>query len=207
MVQEVMRDDSAYLVTNHLDNQSPLWAAPIGQDGIAVIVHPDNAISSLTSAQLRDIYQGWTSNWSDLGGRRATSSSSAAKRVPARAAEFESLVMGSRRTTSNRADRARRAPRWCRASPASRTASATSRMSYRQRHGARPDRSTTPRPRWKTSTPIFTRCARFSTSPGSTNPAPATALKRTSAPSLAGCKAPKVRPSIARGYAPLLGAQ
>src|SRR5664279_3987063 len=38
MVQEVLRDDSAYLVTNHLDDQSPLWAAPIGQDGIVVIV-------------------------------------------------------------------------------------------------------------------------------------------------------------------------
>jgi len=101
MVQEVMRDDSAYLVTNHLDAQSSLWAAPMGQDGIAVIVHPDNDISALTSAQLRDIYQGWTSNWGDLGGKQGDIVVISREDGSGTRAEFESLVMGSRSTTSN----------------------------------------------------------------------------------------------------------
>lgn len=101
MVQEVMRDDSAYLVTNHLDNQSPLWAAPIGQDGIAVIVHPDSDITALTTTQLRDIYQGWTSNWSDLGGRKSDIIVISREEGSGTRAEFESLIMGNRHTTSN----------------------------------------------------------------------------------------------------------
>jgi len=101
MVQEVMRDDTAYLVTNHLDAQSPLWAAPIGQDGIAVIVHPDNDISAMTTAQLRDIYQGWTNHWSDLGGKLGETVVVSREQGSGTRAEFESLIMGSRRTTSN----------------------------------------------------------------------------------------------------------
>ena len=100
MVHEVMRDDSAYLVTNPLDNQSPLWAAPIGQDGIAVIVHPDNDISALTTAQLRDIYQGWTNNWGDLGGRQGDIVVISREDGSGTRAEFESLIMGNRHTTS-----------------------------------------------------------------------------------------------------------
>jgi phosphate transport system substrate-binding protein len=101
MVQEVMRDDSAYLVTNHLAPQNSLWAAPIGQDGIAVIVHPDNDLSALTTTQLRDIYQGWTNRWSDLGGKLGDIVVISREAGSGTRAEFESLVMGSRRTTSN----------------------------------------------------------------------------------------------------------
>lgn len=101
MVQEVMRDDSAYLVTNHLDAQSSLWAAPIGQDGIAVIVRPDSDIKALSSAQLRDIYQGWTSNWGDLGGKQGDIIVISREDGSGTRAEFESLIMGDRRTTSN----------------------------------------------------------------------------------------------------------
>jgi phosphate transport system substrate-binding protein len=36
-------------------------------DGIAVIVHPSNKISSLTRQQIKDIYTGKVSDWSELG--------------------------------------------------------------------------------------------------------------------------------------------
>ncbi len=100
MAQEVMRDDSAYLITNHLDDKSALWAAPIGQDGIAVIVHPDNDVSALTAAQVRDIYQGWTHNWRELGGRDGEILVISREDGGGTRAEFENLVMGSRRTTT-----------------------------------------------------------------------------------------------------------
>ncbi len=37
-------------------------------DGIAVVVHPDNPVSTLTLSQIRGIYNGSISNWEDVGG-------------------------------------------------------------------------------------------------------------------------------------------
>ena len=99
VVQEVMRDESAYLISNHLDQNSPLWAAPLGQDGIAVIVHPDNAVTDLTTAQLRQVYQGWIDQWGDVGGRGGEIIVVSREGGSGTRAEFESLIMGARRTT------------------------------------------------------------------------------------------------------------
>ncbi|MGC9325276.1 MAG: PstS family phosphate ABC transporter substrate-binding protein [Desulfomonilia bacterium] len=40
----------------------------VAMDGIAVIVHPSNKISTLTKDQIKAIYTGALSNWSELGG-------------------------------------------------------------------------------------------------------------------------------------------
>ncbi len=40
----------------------------IGEDGIAIIVNPTNPVNSLTTDQLRDIYQGKITNWKQVGG-------------------------------------------------------------------------------------------------------------------------------------------
>ena len=40
----------------------------IAMDGICVIVHPSNTVSALTRSQIKDIYTGKISNWSQLGG-------------------------------------------------------------------------------------------------------------------------------------------
>lgn len=45
-----------------------LTDTPIAYDAIAVIVNEDNPVSALTSAQLKDIYQGRITNWSEVGG-------------------------------------------------------------------------------------------------------------------------------------------
>lgn len=37
-------------------------------DGLAVIVHPENAVRQLSMDQLRDIYAGAITNWSEVGG-------------------------------------------------------------------------------------------------------------------------------------------
>lgn len=39
-----------------------------GQDGIAIVVHVDNPIQSLTMGQIKDIYTGVITNWSEVGG-------------------------------------------------------------------------------------------------------------------------------------------
>ena len=41
---------------------------PIGLDGIALIVHRDNPVETLTLTQIRDIFRGRTLDWEDVGG-------------------------------------------------------------------------------------------------------------------------------------------
>jgi phosphate transport system substrate-binding protein len=43
----------------------------IANDGIAVVVHPSNPVTKLTREQIKAIYTGKISNWSELGGRNA----------------------------------------------------------------------------------------------------------------------------------------
>lgn len=40
----------------------------VAQDGIAVVVHPDNAVSDLTLEQVRGVFSGTIRNWSEVGG-------------------------------------------------------------------------------------------------------------------------------------------
>ncbi len=94
----VQNDRTAYFITNHLPTD-PLWAAPIGQDGIAVITHPSNPVRRLTSDQLRDSFRGRFANWQQIGGDSRelvvfTRENNAGTRL-----EFEALLMGSRPTT------------------------------------------------------------------------------------------------------------
>ena len=102
MIERVERGDAPYFFSNHLpvDAESRgLWAAPVGQDGIAVIVHPDNPIHELTSEQLRDVFQGRIANWNALGGADAEITVFSREDGAGTRAEFESLIMGERRTT------------------------------------------------------------------------------------------------------------
>jgi phosphate transport system substrate-binding protein len=45
-----------------------LRAVPVGRDAIAMIVHPQNPISSLTILELRALYRGEVLDWTALGG-------------------------------------------------------------------------------------------------------------------------------------------
>lgn len=98
IVAQIDDDPDAYFVSNHLPTESPLLGYPIGQDGIAVIVHPDNDITGLTTSQIRDIYQGRVTDWNALGGRGEITVFSREDGSGTRA-EFERLVMGERQTT------------------------------------------------------------------------------------------------------------
>jgi phosphate transport system substrate-binding protein len=42
----------------------------VAMDGIAVIVHPSNPVDGLTKEQVKDIYTGKISNWSEVGGKK-----------------------------------------------------------------------------------------------------------------------------------------
>lgn len=51
--------------------EGDLRGVPVARDGVAVIVHRDNPVQSLSERQLLDIYSGKVANWRQLGGRDA----------------------------------------------------------------------------------------------------------------------------------------
>ena len=102
-VDELNEDDNAYLLTNHLPTESPLLGFPIGQDGVAVIVHPENDVLRLTTQEIRDIYQGRITNWLELGGEDRPILVVSREGGSGTRAEFDRLVMGDRRTTQTAA--------------------------------------------------------------------------------------------------------
>ncbi len=53
------------------DEESDLRSYSIARDGIAIIVHKNNPITKLESEQIKSIYRGRLSNWSQVGGRDA----------------------------------------------------------------------------------------------------------------------------------------
>jgi phosphate transport system substrate-binding protein len=101
MLNSLLAGETPYFLTNHLPADSPLWAAPLGQDGIAVIAHPGIEIETLTIDQLRGIFEGRFGRWGEV-----SSASDEVIVVISREdgsgtrAEFERLVMGRRLTTA-----------------------------------------------------------------------------------------------------------
>lgn len=98
MVETVEEEDDAYLLTTHLPTESPLLGFPVGQDGVAIIVHPENDVLNLTTQEIRDIYQGRITNWFELGGEDRPITVISREDGSGTRAEFDRLVMGDRRT-------------------------------------------------------------------------------------------------------------
>ncbi len=103
VVDRVGALEQVYFVTSHLPpiEEVPLWAAPIGQDGIAIITHPDNPVSDLSLPQLRAVYQGKITNWRELGGADHEIIVISREAGSGTRAEFERLVMGTRDITQS----------------------------------------------------------------------------------------------------------
>lgn len=75
------------------EDELSLWHVEIARDGLAVIVNPKNNVTDLTLQQVRDIYNGTISNWSQLGGKDAKIHIIAREEGSGTRSAFESLVM------------------------------------------------------------------------------------------------------------------
>ena len=53
------------------EKEKGLTGTVLAYDGIAIIVHPENAVSDLTLEQIAGIYTGEITNWKDVGGNDA----------------------------------------------------------------------------------------------------------------------------------------
>jgi len=100
-VAALRRGEAHLVVSTHLDaaDAASLWAAPIADDAIALITHLSNPITSLTAAQLRQVYQGQVTDWRALGGEALPLRVISREDGAGIRAEFEQAVMGTRRTT------------------------------------------------------------------------------------------------------------
>ena len=66
----------------------------IAMDGIAIVINPMTEVSALTKDQVRDIFAGKITNWSEVGGADATIAVIAREEGSGTRAAFEELVMG-----------------------------------------------------------------------------------------------------------------
>ncbi len=60
--------EHGYALITSIPASGDFWAAPIGQDAIAIVVHPNLVIPALSATDLRRIFMGTANNWSDFGG-------------------------------------------------------------------------------------------------------------------------------------------
>ncbi len=74
-------------------------ATVVARDGIALIVHPSNAVRGLTLAQVHDLFQGSLGDWQAVGGAPAAVQTVSREDGSGTRAAFEALVMQGSRVT------------------------------------------------------------------------------------------------------------
>jgi hypothetical protein len=94
------REEVPYWLTTYLP-QGDWWAAPIGQDGIAVIVHAELHLPGLTAGDLRRIFSGEVPNWSSFINQRQPITVVSMVEGDATRSAFQDLVLGQRQITLN----------------------------------------------------------------------------------------------------------
>lgn len=102
LLNQVTTGEIDYFFTHHLPtNAQNYWSAPLAQDGIAILRHQDNTITELSIEQLRRIYRGFITNWSELGGDDAEIVLYSRQETASIRLEFEQIVMGQQQTSPN----------------------------------------------------------------------------------------------------------
>jgi phosphate transport system substrate-binding protein len=90
-----------YALTTYLPESDALWAAPLGEDGIAIIVHPQLMLEGLSVDDLRRIFVGVESNWSAFGGPDLPIAVVSRELESDTRQAFQDLVLGKRQITFN----------------------------------------------------------------------------------------------------------
>lgn len=78
-----------------------LTSTTVAKDGIAIIVNSSNTVSSITSAQARDVFSGKITNWKDLGGKDVPIRVISREEGSGTRRSFDKLVLGDENLTPN----------------------------------------------------------------------------------------------------------
>jgi phosphate transport system substrate-binding protein len=73
----------------------------LARDGIAIIVHPSNAVTGLTKEQVVKIFAGEITNWSQVGGSSGTITVISREEGSGTRGAFEEMIMGTTLITEN----------------------------------------------------------------------------------------------------------
>ena len=84
---------------NLKESEQHLWSIEITKDGLAIIVNPGNPVGNLSLDQIRGVYAGDITNWSELGGRNARIHVISREEGSGTRSAFEEMVMDGRRIT------------------------------------------------------------------------------------------------------------
>jgi phosphate transport system substrate-binding protein len=76
-----------------------LWSIEIAKDGLALIIHPRNPVQNLTAEQIRAVYAGEITNWSQIGGNDSRIHVITREEGSGTRSAFEEMVMGDVRIT------------------------------------------------------------------------------------------------------------
>lgn len=101
MLDSLYRGEINTFLTTYLPVDPTIWAAPVGQDALAIVVHKDLEIDNLTMSELRAIFQGRMMNWRAITGTDQNIQVVSRESGSGARAEFERMVMGFRSTTPN----------------------------------------------------------------------------------------------------------
>ena len=78
-----------------------LSAVVVAKDGIAIVAHPQNPVSSLTSDQARSVFSGKISNWKELGGKDEVIRVISREEGSGTRRSFDKLILGNEKLASN----------------------------------------------------------------------------------------------------------
>lgn len=97
LLQRLLKGDVPYGISSYLPRDDRLWAAPLAQDGLALVTHPATNITRLSTPAIRRLYQGFVTNWQSVGGSDIPVTLYSRDTTSADYANFERLVMGQQR--------------------------------------------------------------------------------------------------------------
>lgn len=97
--QSLAADPTAFGLTTYMEDDSDLWAAQIGSDGIAVITDQQLNVPRLTATQLRGIFTGRITNWREVGGDNIPITVVSLPPEEDSARAFQRMVLGERGVT------------------------------------------------------------------------------------------------------------
>lgn len=81
------------------DEENSLWSIEIAKDGLVIIVHPENSVDNLDLEQIKDIYTGQITEWSQVGGSNSKIHLIAREEGSGTRSAFTELVMGDEEIT------------------------------------------------------------------------------------------------------------
>lgn len=89
------------LLVHHIPQGSENWFNPVALDGLAIVVHPENSVRSLTLEEVQGLFAGQIENWSGLGGPQLPVKPVVRERGSDDRTLFQQRVMGSQAISIN----------------------------------------------------------------------------------------------------------